>query len=185
VLREREAELLWIGNQYRIAIEGYYKNREMRYPRTLDDLLKDPREPSVRRYLRKRFVDPITRSDQWGLVKAADGGIMGVYSRSEEQPVKVAGFKDANKAFEGAATYADWKFVYAPGVPGAALPVPQSGAESQPGLPDAARPILEATQGLRTSMPPEQAAPPPPASPVAPGAPPPRETNGPLNLRHE
>ena len=116
VLRDREAELLWIGRQYRLAIEGYYKNRDMRYPRTLEDLLKDPREPSVRRYLRKRYPDPITGSDEWGLVKAPDGGIMGVYSRSAEQPVKVAGFMLADR-FEGAATYADWKFVYTPGDP--------------------------------------------------------------------
>lgn len=132
VLRDREAELLWVGKQYRLAIEGYYKNRDMRYPGTLEDLLKDPREPSVRRYLRKRYPDPITGSEEWGLVKAPDGGIMGVYSLSQEQPVKVAGFTFADQAFEGAATYADWKFVYTPGDPGASLPVPAAGPPASP-----------------------------------------------------
>jgi type II secretory pathway pseudopilin PulG len=186
VLRDREAELLWVGGQYRRAIEGYYKNRDARYPRTLDDLLKDSREPSTRRYLRKRYPDPITGSEEWGLVPAPDGGIMGVYSRSVEQPFKVAGFTVANQAFEQAATYADWKFVYMPGEPGAALPVPQADTPLQPGLPEAARGILDATQGLRASMPPDAAPPPPPpASAYTPGAPPPRETDGPLDLRHE
>jgi type II secretory pathway pseudopilin PulG len=125
VLRQREAELLWVGNQYRVAIEGYFKRRDLRYPRSLDDLLRDPREPGVRRYLRKRYPDPITGSDEWGIVKAPDGGIMGVYSRSDERPFKSAGFAIADKAFEQAAAYSDWKFVYTPGAPGASLPVPQ------------------------------------------------------------
>jgi type II secretory pathway pseudopilin PulG len=141
VMREREAELLWVGNQYRVAIEGYYKRGDMRYPRTLDDLLKDPRDPATRRYLRKRYPDPITGSDEWGIVKAPDGGIMGVYSRSEERPLKVSGFTIANKALEQSAAYSDWKFVYTPGVPGASLPVPQGAPPRAPsGLPGAPPP---------------------------------------------
>jgi type II secretory pathway pseudopilin PulG len=128
VLREREAELLWVGNQYRVAIEAYAKRGGGLYPRALDDLLKDPRDPGVRRYLRRRYPDPVTGSDEWGIVKAADGGIMGVYSRSEEPPLKTAGFRIADTAFQDAAKYSDWKFVYTPGVPGAALPVPQTQA---------------------------------------------------------
>lgn len=132
VLRQREAELLWVGNQYRVAIEGYYKHGAMRYPRTLDDLLKDPRDPATRRYLRKRYPDPITGSDEWGIVKAPDGGIMGVYSLSGAQPLKTAGFRIADKALEQAGAYSDWKFVYTPGAPGASLPVPQGSPPRAP-----------------------------------------------------
>src|SRR5690348_7463985 len=57
VLREREVELLWRGNQYRLAIEAYTKRGGGLYPRSLDDLLRDPRDPSVRRYLRRRYPD--------------------------------------------------------------------------------------------------------------------------------
>jgi type II secretory pathway pseudopilin PulG len=128
VLREREAELLWVGHQYRAAIEAYTKRGGGLYPRALDDLLKDPRDPGVRRYLRKLYPDPVTGSEEWGVVKAPDGGIMGVYSRSEGAPLKVAGFRIADTAFADAAKYSDWKFVYVPGVPGAALPVPQAAA---------------------------------------------------------
>jgi type II secretory pathway pseudopilin PulG len=181
VLRAREAELLWVGNQYRLAIERYYKRGALQYPRALDDLLKDPRDPGTQRYLRRRYADPVTRSEEWGLVKGPDGGIMGVYSRSGDKPFKSAGFAIANTGFEQAAAYSDWKFVYQPGVPGATQPVPPP---ANADLPDAARPILDATQAMRASMPPEPAQPPPSPSSVS-GAPPPREVNSPLNLRHE
>jgi hypothetical protein len=49
------------------------------------------------------------------LVKAPDGGIMGVYSASEDKLLKTAGFGYFNRDFEGAAKYSDWKFLYNPG----------------------------------------------------------------------
>jgi type II secretory pathway pseudopilin PulG len=115
-LREKEAELLHIGHQYRKAIERYYLNGPRQYPRHLTDLLKDPRKPTTERYLRRLYSDPITGKDEWGVVKAPDGGIMGVYSLSERKPLKSASFRGRDKAFEKAETHADWKFVYAPPV---------------------------------------------------------------------
>jgi hypothetical protein len=57
----------------------------------------------------------MTGSTDWGLVKTPDGvGITGVYSRSEEAPLKTANFRPDDKAFEGAAKYSDWKFQYSP-----------------------------------------------------------------------
>lgn len=111
-LREKEAELLHVGNQYRKAIERYYLTGPRQYPRTLEALLKDPRKPTTERYLRKPYVDPITGKDEWGLVKAPDGGIMGVYSLSEEPPLKSANFRLRDREFEGMTKYSDWKFVY-------------------------------------------------------------------------
>jgi type II secretory pathway pseudopilin PulG len=113
-LREQEAELLYVGNQYRRAIELYYLSGPQQYPRTLDDLLKDPRSPTIRRHLRQLYPDPITGTSEWMLVKAPDGGIMGVHSRSEKHPLKIANFKPRDKEFEAAEKYIDWKFVYAP-----------------------------------------------------------------------
>jgi len=111
-MREREAALLWTGAQYRRAIERYYLGGPQQYPRELADLLKDSRKPNVERYLRRLYPDPITNSDEWGIVKAPDGGVMGVYSRSEEKPFKEAGFKPTQGDFAGAQKYSDWKFVY-------------------------------------------------------------------------
>ena len=113
-LREREAELLYVGNQYRRAIARYYANGPSQYPRRLEDLLKDPRKPGIERYLRRLYNDPVTGSAEWGIVKAPDGGIMGIYSLSGEKPFKVSGFGGADRDFENAAAYAGWKFIYAP-----------------------------------------------------------------------
>jgi len=113
-IREKEAELLHVGNQYRKAIGRYYLlGPQRQYPRSLDDLLKDPRRPGTERYLRRLHPDPVSGKD-WGLEKAPDGGILGVYSVSDEKPFKRAGFKPRDRAFDGAQKYSDWKFVYVP-----------------------------------------------------------------------
>jgi type II secretory pathway pseudopilin PulG len=127
--REKEKDLLYAGNQYRRAIERYYVNVMRQYPRTLEDLLQDPRKPNIERYLRKLYFDPITGKSEWGVVKAPDGGVMGVYSMSEDAPIKTSNFPAVNKDFEGAAKYSDWKFVYNPTT--AQAPVGQPG--QQPG----------------------------------------------------
>jgi len=108
--REKEAELLFVGHQYRKAIERYYLSGVNQYPRALQDLIKDPRKPGTERYLRKLYPDPMTGKDEWGFVKGADGGIAGVYSLSEEKPLKISGFKVRDASFESAQKYSDWKF---------------------------------------------------------------------------
>ena len=112
--REKEADLLFVGNQYRKAIQRYVLAGKAQYPRTLDDLLKDPRQPSTQRYLRRLYPDPMTGKSEWGLVKGPDGGIGGVYSLSEDKPLKVAGFKVRDASLEGAQKYSDWKFNFSP-----------------------------------------------------------------------
>jgi type II secretory pathway pseudopilin PulG len=111
--REKEAELLHVGNEYRKAIERYFVSGTRQYPRSLADLVKDPRQPGTVRHLRKLYPDPVTGKDEWGLVKAADGGIAGVYSLSDGSPLKVAGFAVRDASFEGKAKYSDWQFIYA------------------------------------------------------------------------
>ena len=122
-LRDKEAELLFVGHQYRKAIERYYLSGPRLYPRALEDLLKDPRQPGAVRYLRRLYPDPLT-GKEWSIVKAADGGILGVHSVSEEKPLKSAGFRISDKEFETAAKYSDWKFVFTPALQGAPKPVP-------------------------------------------------------------
>jgi type II secretory pathway pseudopilin PulG len=122
-MREKEAELLHIGHQYRKAIERYVRSGPGQYPRSLQDLLQDPRRPGTERYLRKLHPDPITGKD-WGLIKAPDGGILGVHSVSEETPFKSAGFKLRDRAFEGTQKYSDWKFIYQPAAAPAAVKKP-------------------------------------------------------------
>ena len=130
--REKETQLLFVGNEYRKAITRYYLAGKNQYPRALEDLLKDPRQPGTVRYLRRLYSDPITGSAEWGIVKGADGGIGGVYSLSEEKPLKTANFKVRDAGFDGAATYSAWKFVYNPVPAGQAAATAQAGS-AQPG----------------------------------------------------
>lgn len=115
--RENEKQLLFAGDQFRNAIMMYYLHAPgpgNRYPTQLEDLLKDPRYPATKRYLRKIYPDPMTNSVQWGLLKAADGEILGVYSVSAGEPAKKANFSFADQAFEGKTKYSDWVFTVPP-----------------------------------------------------------------------
>lgn len=113
--REKEVELLAIGEEYRVAIARYMQatpSGRRAYPRRLDDLVRDPRVPGVARHLRRLYPDPMTGRADWGLVRAPDGGIMGVHSLSNDAPLKRAGFRALNARFEEAERYADWLFVH-------------------------------------------------------------------------
>ena len=112
-----EEELLFVGEQYRRAIRSYHDAAISvpRYPKSLEDLLKDPRFPGTRRHLRQLYADPITQKSDWGTVPAPGGGIMGVYSLSNDAPIKVEGFEYEQRDFNGKAEYGDWKFVFVPG----------------------------------------------------------------------
>ncbi len=125
VKREKEQELLFVGNQFRQAIKGYYEHtppQAQRYPARLEDLLKDPRYPLVQRYLRKIYADPVQGGAEWGLVKGAGGEIMGVHSLSKDEPVKKGNFSSADRSFENKMTYSDWVFMYIPGQNPTGLP---------------------------------------------------------------
>jgi len=65
------------------------------------------------RYLRRLYPDPIT-DKEFVLVKAPDGGILGVQSESEAAPLKSANFKLRDRTFESAQKYSDWKFIFQP-----------------------------------------------------------------------
>jgi type II secretory pathway pseudopilin PulG len=115
--REREAQLLFVGDEFRDAIAGYYRVTPAgtsRYPRRLEDLLEDRRAALVRHHLRRLYADPMSRKPDWRLVAAPGGGIAGVYSSSDERPLKSAGFAALDTTFEGAERYSDWKFVFVP-----------------------------------------------------------------------
>lgn len=115
--REKEKELMHVGNQFRRAIGGYYERSPgtvKRYPQTIQDLLYDHRYLTTQRYLRRIYTDPMTDKAEWGYVRAPDGGIMGVYSTSEAQPVKIGNFRRDYEGFANAKRYADWHFVYVP-----------------------------------------------------------------------
>lgn len=122
---DREQELLFRGLAYKKAVESYYRAGGS-YPRALDDLLKDPRTPGVRRHIRALYPDPFARGDkkEWTVIRAPGGGIAGVASASTDEPLKKANFPTGLERFEGAKSYSDWIFEFNP----AANAPPRAGA---------------------------------------------------------
>lgn len=114
---DREAELLFRGQAYRQAIARYHTVAG-RYPRSLRDLLKDPRL-AQRTHLRTLYPDPMAEPAEraaedggWRLIRAPDGGIAGVASKSRQAPLKQANFALGLERFEGAQRYDEWVFDY-------------------------------------------------------------------------
>jgi len=110
--RERERDLLFVGQQFRNAIIAYRDHTPgsaKEYPKSLADLLEDKRFPYTVRYLRRLYRDPITNSTQWGFVKAGDR-IVGVYSLSPETPLKKDNFPQGLESFAGRGSYREWVF---------------------------------------------------------------------------
>jgi type II secretory pathway pseudopilin PulG len=129
--RDKEEQLLFAGDQIRRAI-GRYIASNGSYPLQLEDLLKDPRFPGVRRFLRRLYRDPITGSAEWGLVKLQGDAIGGVYSLSEQEPLKKAEFSLADQSFEGKMKYSEWVFFPRIGLrAGAVTPGTPAAAQAQ------------------------------------------------------
>lgn len=138
VQAERETELLFRGLAYRRAIKSYYEAapppNARALPRNLEDLLKDPRFQH-RRHLRAPYPDPFAPSldggdGGWRLLRAEDGGIIGVASRSRAEPLRLVKFPAGLEGLAGARTYADWQFTFTPPAP--ALTSPPPGGTPQP-----------------------------------------------------
>lgn len=115
--REKERELLFVGDQYRGAIESFWKmplpeGTPRRLPRGIDELLEDPRFPHTVRHLRRAWRDPMTGKPEWGLLKDADGGLLGVHSLSDAEPFRRDGFPAIYLQFAEAQTYRDWVFSF-------------------------------------------------------------------------
>ena len=178
-----ENELLEIGAAYGAALKSYADatpRGQPPYPPTLQELLKDPRVPGVRRHLRKIFVDPVTGKAEWGVVWIDPGsqrGVLAVYSLSQATPLKQANFDSRFPNFETRQHLSEWKFaalgqgVGQPGQPGQSLPG-QPPVPGTPGMPQAQPSLFPP----RTQAQPDAAAPVPvkPAElPEAPTAPPP------------
>lgn len=103
--REKEAELIFRGEQYARAIALYYRKNGNSLPLNIDLLVSQ-------RYLRKKWKDPITGKDfvpitgsgtQGGPGQQAQMGILGVRSESTAQSVRI---------YNGQQTYSQMLFTY-------------------------------------------------------------------------
>lgn len=107
--RENERQLLFVGEQFRLAIGSYYEYAAAspkQYPSSLEQLLRDNRSPVTRHHLRKIYLDPMTGKAEWGLVRQK-GRIVGIFSLSSQQPIMM-------RLAKKAAHYSDWQFTYVP-----------------------------------------------------------------------
>jgi type II secretory pathway pseudopilin PulG len=122
--REREEELLFRGDQYRLAIERYYLANcpksigpcpKSVLPQSIENLLSDDRFPQAKRHLRQQYKDPMTGQD-FELIRDQLVGnrITGVYSSSTRTVIRTTGFPDPYQSFEGKTSYSEWKFFYTP-----------------------------------------------------------------------
>ena len=115
--RDREAQLLFVGDQYRRAIASYFNTvppgAARSLPQSLEDLVDDHRFPTPLHHLRRLYPDPMTGRIDWELIKLG-GGVSGVASRSRLEPIKRKGFGTLYSQFDGQPTYADWRFAIGP-----------------------------------------------------------------------
>jgi type II secretory pathway pseudopilin PulG len=112
--RERETQLLYVGQQFGAALASYraWTKTGPAAPVTLDQLVEDKRFPFPVRHLRQIYRDPMTGKRDWEL-QMADGVIVGVRSHSQKIALRqslpdyvvIAGGASADTS------YHDWLFV--------------------------------------------------------------------------
>jgi type II secretory pathway pseudopilin PulG len=120
--RDAERQLLAVGLEFQQALRSYAGvppgatlPTAARGPRSLEELLKDPRVPGTRRHLRQIYADPLTGRTQWGLVKDAEGYILGIYSLADGKPNQRHGF-ESQLSLNDAENYSQWVFGLPPAV---------------------------------------------------------------------
>jgi hypothetical protein len=88
---------------------------QQHYPPSVQDMLEDSRFPNVVRHLRD--ADPVSGQPFELLRDPLDHGIEGVVSPARGEPLKIAHFPEADRAFTGAQHYSGWRFEFAPPAP--------------------------------------------------------------------
>jgi len=131
--REREVELLWVGDQYRHAIESYWRitpGPRKVLPSSITQLLNDDRFPNPVHHLRRAYRDPMAEDVDFEPV-VVNNALVGVRSTSKAAPMKHAHFPKRYAQFANAEDYSQWQFIFVPptriGTPQPSL-VPNPGA---------------------------------------------------------
>ncbi|BCG02458.1 hypothetical protein PPGU19_070260 (plasmid) [Paraburkholderia sp. PGU19] len=113
--RMAEKELLYIGDQFQRALLSYADNSPVglpTQPRTLDELVRDPRYPNPMRHLRRVYADPMTGKPDWVLILSPNGQtIVGIHSASHEHPIQLRQFPERFHGFEDKRSYTQWVFI--------------------------------------------------------------------------
>ena len=86
----KEEQLVLAADEIRDAIVSYYVQSPLGarvLPRDFADLLDDRRGGESRHHLQRLEPDPVTGRRDWSIVRAADGGMIGVRSASNARPI--------------------------------------------------------------------------------------------------
>lgn len=108
--KSAEQHLLFIGGEFERALLAYAGAGGLAGPATLEELLRDTRQPALRRHLRQIYADPLTGKAEWGLLRDTAGRIVGVYSLAAGVPIQQTGFLVNQSHFSEADSYAKWVF---------------------------------------------------------------------------
>jgi type II secretory pathway pseudopilin PulG len=152
-IREKEAELIWRGQQYDRAVQLYRKKTSAPGAPSVDVLVKG-------RFLRQKYLDPITKGDfELVGVNPATANAPGVQQPKIGFGQLIGGVRSKSKArsfreLDGKKTYAEWQFVYVPWKPGGQPTLPGTegpGGIRTPGQPQ--RPSSRSQSGSGFSRP--------------------------------
>lgn len=109
--REREAELVFRGEQYTRAVALYQRTNPGAFPPDVETLIEE-------RFLRREYRDPMVEHGEFRILHEADagdpggrtarssedrGGVIGVVSSSREASLRI---------YNGATRYDQWIFLY-------------------------------------------------------------------------
>lgn len=126
--RATEDELLFVGDQYRRAIERYWyaapPGQPRQLPQRVEQLLLDDRYPQPVQHLRRAYADPF--GGEWTWMRVGDR-LAGVHSAARVAPLRQARFRPRDGGFAGAADVSQWVFLFVPPAPTAT-----PGAPSKP-----------------------------------------------------
>ena len=98
--RVREERLIYRGEQYKRAIELYFRKHQ-KYPQELDDL----EDTNGVRFLRRRYKDPLTGEDEWRLIHMGPDGRFKdslIYDQEDPEQGQFPGQRGAQSGFGGA-----------------------------------------------------------------------------------
>jgi len=112
--REREQELLRVGVLYAQAIESYYRvspGAVKSLPTSLDQLVLDTRFVGMIRHLRRIYTDPTNPGQPFAILRAPEGGVIGVASQNTARPLMQTAWSDGRHALAPAEHYSDWQFL--------------------------------------------------------------------------
>jgi type II secretory pathway pseudopilin PulG len=113
--REAEFELLERGAAIARAINSYRKQSpgsQKQWPPSLDALLLDTRFGVPMRHLRQPYGDPMRKGAAWGEIRTEAGGLLGVYSKSQDRPLRRSALSVSQIAvLPPAEQYNQWKFM--------------------------------------------------------------------------